>query len=437
MTQNEFIDSVAKYVIKYSNIYDVKVNSPIIAQAILESSFGTSELATKANNFFGIKYHKDISDKKAYSKIGFEQNKNGTYTQSDMLWCNFNSLESCVVGYFKFLFCRVGITRYNNLKGISDPIKYLETIKADGYATNLDYVSKLINIINKYNLTRYDNSIKGSDCLNIINKASTHNTSYLANRKIEYIVIHYTASTTSKDGSAINIANYFKTTPNQASADFVIDDKNIVQYNSDIKNRYTWAVGGSKYTSMSTSKGGRLYGKCTNKNSISIEICSNKKNTKTLSATDTDWYFTDSELLLASKLVQKLMSDYNIKISNVIMHHEVTGKICPNPFCVNEKALSKWNDFINICKGNSVVSNNNTATTIIQNNKMYTVQCGYFKVKENADELSKKLKKKNYTCFVKKDGIAYRVQCGSFSNESNAIILKDKLIKDGFSAIIL
>lgn len=181
-----------------------------------------------------------------------------------------------------------------------------------------------------------------------INTLYHNKRTYLRYRKIEYIVIHYTAGTISKRGSALNIANYFKNSTSEGSADYVVDDETVYLCNSDIKNYYSWAVGGSKYVSMSTTEGGKYYGKCTNKNSISIEICSNKTNKNSLFATDTDWYFTDSALRLAAELTRKLMSDYNIPLERVIMHHQVTGKICPNPFCVNQQSLSNWNSFKNL-----------------------------------------------------------------------------------------
>lgn len=164
-------------------------------------------------------------------------------------------------------------------------------------------------------------------------------------RKIEYIVIHYTAGTTSKAGAALNTANYFRTSNVEGSADYVVDDEDIYLCNADIKNSYSWAVGGSRYQSMTTSAGGKYYGRCTNKNSISVEICSNKINKKSLLAADTDWYFTNSALKLTAELVRQLMSDYGIGIDNVIMHHHVTGKVCPNPFCVNESRLAQWENF--------------------------------------------------------------------------------------------
>lgn len=180
--------------------------------------------------------------------------------------------------------------------------------------------------------------------INIVQCNSTANTT-ACSRTPKYIVIHYTAGTKSVAGTALSTAKYFAKTTTKASADFIVDDSTIVQFNADPKKRYTWAVGGSKYASMSTSQGGKYYGVCTNSNSISIEMCSNKTNTASLKATDTDWYITEATLSKTVELTKHLMALYNIPVSNVIMHHHVTGKQCPNPFCVNEAALSKWNAF--------------------------------------------------------------------------------------------
>lgn len=182
--------------------------------------------------------------------------------------------------------------------------------------------------------------------MTIINCSNSHNTSYLKNRSIQYIVVHYTAGTSSKTGTARNVANMFAS-PNsrKASADFIVDDGTIVQYNPDIKNRYTWAVGGNKYSKMSTSLGGKFYGKCKNNNSISIEMCSKKTNTKSLSANDTDWTLTDATVNNTVELVKYLMKLYNIPSDRIIMHHHVTGKLCPQPWCLNESRLKYWNEF--------------------------------------------------------------------------------------------
>ncbi len=155
MTTQELIKEASKYIQKYAPKYGIKVYSPILGQMLLESSRGTSELAVNANNYFGLKYKKGRCPTAIgiYHKVGSEQNADGTYTSSAMQWCKFKNLEDCIVGYFDF----INISRYSNLKGITDPKDYLEKIKADGYATSIKYVENVYNVIQSYNLTQYDN----------------------------------------------------------------------------------------------------------------------------------------------------------------------------------------------------------------------------------------------------------------------------------------
>ena len=53
--QQRFIEDIAKHVQKYAKAYGILVHSPIIAQAILESGWGESKLASKYHNYFGMK----------------------------------------------------------------------------------------------------------------------------------------------------------------------------------------------------------------------------------------------------------------------------------------------------------------------------------------------------------------------------------------------
>lgn len=154
MSNNEFIESIAGYVKKYAYLYGIIVHSPIIAQAILESASGTSELAVNAHNYFGLKYREGRCKTATgiYVKTGSEQNADGSYVSSVMQWCKFPDMENGVIGYFDF----TNNSNYANLKGVEDPKTYLSNIKADGYATSLDYAKNLMNVIEKYNLTKYD-----------------------------------------------------------------------------------------------------------------------------------------------------------------------------------------------------------------------------------------------------------------------------------------
>lgn len=152
------------------------------------------------------------------------------------------------------------------------------------------------------------------------------------NRDIRYIAIHYTAGSTSKAGSAYATRNVFVSRP--ASADFVVDDYEVVQVNPDIKNNFCWAVGDKKNP---WTGGGTLYGTATNRNTISIEICSNLRQGTSSQAPNHDgWSFSEKSLDNTIRLVRYLMKKYNIPKDRVVRHYDISGKICP--------AIIGWND---------------------------------------------------------------------------------------------
>lgn len=155
------------------------------------------------------------------------------------------------------------------------------------------------------------------------NPLSVH-VSYSANRPIKYLAIHFTAGSQSRD--CVNtIKKVFE--QRSASADFAVDDNTMMQYNPDINNYYCWAVGDKKDTS---GGGANLYGIATNKNTISIEVCSSLKAGYTPNCSNHEgWYFTEKTLDNAVKLAKILMKKYNIPIDKVVRHYDISGKLCP------------------------------------------------------------------------------------------------------------
>ena len=181
--------------------------------------------------------------------------------------------------------------------------------------------------------------------IDILKHTGYSNTTSLLNRAIDYIVIHYTAGSTSRAGTAKNNAVMFSDPANYASADFIVDDETIVQYNPDIKNRFCWHCGDNKNI---YSMGGKFYGKCTNANSIGIEICSTNPNwTASDQANSKKWSFTEKAVAKAAELTKYLMQTYNIPADRVIRHYDVSGKLCPGIIGWNEdsKDISQWKEF--------------------------------------------------------------------------------------------
>ena len=153
-----------------------------------------------------------------------------------------------------------------------------------------------------------------------------------AARPLKYIAVHYTAGGNSRRGAAMAVRKVFLS--RSASADFVVDDEQTVQISPDIRNYYCWAVGDKKY---SGTGGASLYGTATNRNTISIEVCSTLKAGTTAAVPNHEgWSFTDRALERALALVRYLMLVYGIPKGNVIRHYDVSGKPCPG--------IVGWND---------------------------------------------------------------------------------------------
>lgn len=146
---------------------------------------------------------------------------------------------------------------------------------------------------------------------------------------IKYIVLHYTAN----DGDrAESNARYFQSEHRPASsAHYFVDDDTIFQSVPD--NYIAWAVGGNLYSDAGKTGGGKLYGKATNANSISIEMCDSRKDGKIQASEQT--------MENAAMLCRELMEKYGIDTGHVIRHFDVNGKHCP-AYMMDERS---WADF--------------------------------------------------------------------------------------------
>ena len=151
MTKDLFIESVASLVVKYGKDYNLKATSAIIAQACLESGYGSSLLSSKYNNHFGLKCGANWAGK-SVNMTTREEYTAGTMTTIKDNFRVYGSFADGVKGYFEFL----QYSRYQNLRGITDSETYLKTIVADGYATDKKYVDKCMKIISTYDLTKFD-----------------------------------------------------------------------------------------------------------------------------------------------------------------------------------------------------------------------------------------------------------------------------------------
>lgn len=154
---------------------------------------------------------------------------------------------------------------------------------------------------------------------------------------IKYAVAHYTGNDGDTDEAN---ANYFANNNVGASAHYFIDDDSVTQSVPD--NFVAWAVGSNGLLDQGSpyrAKGGKYYGKCTNTNSLSFELCDTNRNGKRM--------VTKATRANAAAFIAKKMYQYDIPIGNLIRHFDVNGKLCPLYWVTDE---DDWKAFKNEVK---------------------------------------------------------------------------------------
>lgn len=140
-----------QYIAKYSQWAVDEMNktgipaSITLAQGILESDCGNSELAIGANNHFGIKCHSDWTGEKAYHDDDKKQE------------C-FRKYESAAQSFADHSLFLTGKSRYASLFELerTDYVGWAKGLKKAGYATDPSYADRLIAIIEQECLYEYD-----------------------------------------------------------------------------------------------------------------------------------------------------------------------------------------------------------------------------------------------------------------------------------------
>ena len=151
-----------------------------------------------------------------------------------------------------------------------------------------------------------------------------YNRSNRGGTPIKYIVVHDTGNS-SRGANATAHYNYFNGGDRSSSADFFVDDTQILCVN-DYYKFYTWHCG----------DGHGKYG-ITNRNSVGIEFCIN---------VDSD---RDKTLERTAQLVRELMQELNIPIDRVVRHYDASRKNCPQSMSGN--GWAQWYEFKEKLKG--------------------------------------------------------------------------------------
>lgn len=191
MSNEEFIKKIGE-IAKADMATTGILASVTIAQGILESGYGTTDLAVNASNFFGMKCNLSGNSwasawdgKSKYTKKTPEDDGKGNIYHITADFRKYPDMETSVRDHSLYL---LGATngsklRYKGLKGERNYKTAIQIIKAGGYATDTKYVSKVCDIIERFNLTQYD-VLKEVSNMKIIKKLSVRNDCYKQGRKI-------------------------------------------------------------------------------------------------------------------------------------------------------------------------------------------------------------------------------------------------------------
>lgn len=147
ISRQEYISKYADIAIRQMKQYGVPA-SIILAQGMLESDNGNSTLATKANNHFGIKCHKDWTGPTMYHDDD----------RKDECFRKYENSEGSYMDHSLFL---RGGRRYAALFDLesTDYKGWAHGLKKAGYATNPKYAEMLIKIIEDNELHKFDKGV--------------------------------------------------------------------------------------------------------------------------------------------------------------------------------------------------------------------------------------------------------------------------------------
>ncbi len=152
-TPEEYIEQYKEVAITEMNLFGIPA-SITLAQACLESNFGNSMLARKANNHFGIKCHSDWQGKKVYKD---DDKRHECFRHYKSAWESFRDHSKFLKNNPRYAF----LFKYD----ITDYKKWAHGLKRAGYATSPTYPRRLIDLIEKYKLYELDKQYNSGQTL--------------------------------------------------------------------------------------------------------------------------------------------------------------------------------------------------------------------------------------------------------------------------------
>lgn len=387
-TENEYIEATALAVQKACKRYGY-LPSVLIAQSCLENGYGIRsywdnpqiEALLSANNMVGIKsfllndswIEYTVWQGESITKKTPEEYNGKMVTITDN-FRKYDSIERSFCDFLLFLkyasnYGKGGVPKYGDaVLAIKDPEQLIRTVAGKGYATGSTYPTSVMRILNKHNLTKYDDLSKVEPSMivpdslklkyGLTNKSAEtktattkkNNVIKLTSRTIKDITSENRSQVpASRNGNPIQfIVVHYLGVPNADNpylygggygGHYNIQRNGQIYKAANPKTAVVWHCGGG----LQGSGGHEFHRICTNYNSIGIEcgVCYTE-SVKDADGDSNKWYFTEETQESLVYLVSKLMDEYGISMDHVIRHYDVTGKICPNPYVKNNNLRTSW-----------------------------------------------------------------------------------------------
>lgn len=369
-SEREYIDLVAVPAQRVCKRYGY-LPSVLIAQSCLENGYGIPsywdnpeiEKLLEANNTTGIKselLNKSWDKYTVWNGESITKNTpeeyNGKMVTIKDSFRAYDSIERSFCDFLLFLkyasnYGEGGTPKYGDkVLSLKDPATLIRMVSSLGYATGSTYSSSVMRIINKHDLTYYDN-LSDVEPTNILpgDKAMT-NIKKLENRAIIDITDRNRNQVPrGRNGNPIDyIVCHYLGVPNADNPDlygggygghYNITRDGKVYKAANPRTAVVWHCGGK----LQGEGGHTFYQICTNYNSIGIEcgVCYDGAEREPSGDSD-KWFFTEATQESLVWLVSKLMDEYGIPENHVIRHFDVTGKTCPNPYVKNNGLNGNW-----------------------------------------------------------------------------------------------
>ena len=425
MTQLEFIRQISWHCQKLAKKYGYKVASPAIAQACLQSAYGTSNKA-KHNNFFGLKYRPNrvYCHNGVFADGSAEQNADGSYRNITDTWYNFDTMEAGVQGYYQF----IAGSRYDKVRTAATALEYLNQIKAAGYATSHDYVKNVYAVITKWNLTQYDTINGENNNMTYTNSPLVNYTKLSPNKtpdrnhKIDTITIHHMAGNLTVE----SCGEVFASPSRKASSNYGIGTDGRIGLYVEEKDR-SWCSSNAD----------------NDHRAVTIEVANNTLGPNwTISAAAMNSLIKLCADICKRNNIPKLLykNDPNligqVDKQNITKHKWFSKTLCPGPYI--EAQLDYIVQEVNKLLGHitpvAPVAPVQPATPI---NSQWSVQIGAYRDKRNAENMLKIITGFGYKAEIVTDNSLFKVRVAPVNTITEVNSIYVDLKGKGYQGLIV